>query len=142
MDENINIKQKLPPFVRHFKASIEQNAKKYALGDKKELNSKTCYYCDANHFNKLRWYIHPHTECRTRIHQEKQKERNIENNLGNANDDNQANDVNEVNNIDEFNEDEAGSNNLEAMLVTALNAADGNDTLCNILATSIQSIQE
>ena len=57
-----------PPFVRHYKASTEENSVLYKLGDTKEWKSNTYYFCDCPfHRNKLKWHTHKPEDCKTRI---------------------------------------------------------------------------
>jgi len=57
----------VPPFITHFQDSA---GVKHKLGDSKEFNSMTFYFCDCpDHYNCLKWHTHTHTheKYRTRI---------------------------------------------------------------------------
>lgn len=67
-DDSTSSPPKLPPFVRHFKTSADDKAKKYALGDTKTWNKLTWYFCDCpTHRNKIKWHTHKPEICRTRL---------------------------------------------------------------------------
>jgi hypothetical protein len=60
-------RQKLPPFAKHFSVSSAADATKYKVGDSKEWNQHTWYFCDCpNHRDKIKWHTHPASTCRTR----------------------------------------------------------------------------
>jgi len=59
--------RKLPPFVRHFKASTSPDAKPFVVGDSKIWDGKTWYFCDCpNHRDRIKWHTHTAESCRTR----------------------------------------------------------------------------
>jgi hypothetical protein len=61
------VEKKHPPFIKHFKLSSAPDAASYKVGDSKEWNSATWYFCDCpSHKDKIKWHTHPHTACRTR----------------------------------------------------------------------------
>ena len=58
---------KLPPFVKHFKASSDADAVPFKIGDSKTWNNELWYFCDCpNHRDKNKWHTHSPTECKTR----------------------------------------------------------------------------
>ena len=58
---------KPPPFLRHTKVSSAADAAPYKVGDTKDWNGATYYYCDATtHRNKIHWHTHPTADCRVR----------------------------------------------------------------------------
>ena len=59
-------KPKLPPFVRHFKASAADDSTKFKVGDTKVFEGATWYFCDARHRTNIRWHKFPASECRQR----------------------------------------------------------------------------
>jgi hypothetical protein len=66
-DDTTPRRQKLPPFAKHFAVSSAADAKKYKVGDSKEWNQHTWYFCDCpNHRDKVKWHTHPASTCRTR----------------------------------------------------------------------------
>jgi hypothetical protein len=59
--------KKLPPFVKHFKSGTGDNATAFKVGDKKEWNDTTWYFCDCpTHRDCHKWHTHTHDTCRTR----------------------------------------------------------------------------
>jgi hypothetical protein len=61
------VEKKHPPFVKHFKLSSAPDSVSYKVGDSKEWNGATWYFCDCpSHKDKIKWHTHPHTTCRTR----------------------------------------------------------------------------
>jgi hypothetical protein len=59
--------KKFPPFAKHFKSSSAADATVYKVGDSKEWNSLTWYYCDCPlHRDKFKWHTHTAETCRTR----------------------------------------------------------------------------
>jgi hypothetical protein len=58
---------KLPPFVRFFKAPIAEGGKKYTIGDVKQHGEKTWYYCGCpTHRDNIKWHTHAPSSCRVR----------------------------------------------------------------------------
>jgi len=58
---------KKPPFLRHFKHSTAPDAPLYQVGDSKEWDGVTYYFCDApTHRDKVRWHRHPPDNCNVR----------------------------------------------------------------------------
>ena len=58
---------KLPPWVRHFKKSTATDAEHYKVGDSKEFDGKTWYFCDCPlHKDRVRFHTHTAESCRTR----------------------------------------------------------------------------
>ena len=58
---------KKPPFVCYFKSSTSKGGAPYKIGDTKAWKGTIFHYCDCpNHRGKIKWYIHPPTERRTR----------------------------------------------------------------------------
>ena len=54
-----NGNEELPPFIKHT-VNIKDGVKtRYKVGDEKQWNGKTFYYCDCpKHKNSYRWHIH------------------------------------------------------------------------------------
>jgi hypothetical protein len=42
-------KRKMPPFVKHFKSSTSSDAPNYKVGDSKNWDNTTWYFCDCPH---------------------------------------------------------------------------------------------
>ena len=62
-----NSSRTLPPFAKFFKAPISDGSVEYKVGDTKDWNGTTWYYCDAPTYrDRIKWHTHPTTECRTR----------------------------------------------------------------------------
>lgn len=58
---------KKPPFLRHFKHTAASDAPLYKVGDTKEWDGKTYYFCDATtHRDKVRWHLHAPDKCKVR----------------------------------------------------------------------------
>jgi hypothetical protein len=58
---------KLPPFVRHFKASATAGGAKYVIGDTKTFEGTIWYFCGCpKHRDALKWHTHPVVDCRVR----------------------------------------------------------------------------
>lgn len=58
---------KKPPFLRHFKHTAASDAPLYKVGDTKEWDGKTYYFCDATtHRDKVRWHLHSPDKCKVR----------------------------------------------------------------------------
>jgi hypothetical protein len=57
-------KKKLPPFIRHWKASKELDSTKYKLGDTKFWSGETWHFCDCpNHQNQVKWHTYAPSAC-------------------------------------------------------------------------------
>jgi hypothetical protein len=57
-------KKKLPPFIRHWKASKEPDSTKYKLGDTKVWSGETWHFCDCpNHCNQVKWHTYAPSAC-------------------------------------------------------------------------------
>ena len=63
-------KGKRPKFL---KKSKDADGNPYKLGDTKEFNGTTYYFCDARHRFGLRWHTHKPEDCATRRFQKKPK---------------------------------------------------------------------
>ena len=62
-----NSSRTLPPFAKFFKAPISDGSVEYKVGDTKDWNGTTWYYCDApTRRDRIKWHTHPTTECCTR----------------------------------------------------------------------------
>ena len=60
-------KGKFPPFLHHFKASAANDAVVYKVGNTKEYDSATWYFCDCTtHRDRIKWHKLPATDCCTR----------------------------------------------------------------------------
>lgn len=63
-----NTTAKLPPFAKHFKSSTAANATPFKVGDSKEWNGQTWYFCDCpNHRDRVKWHTHTAATCRSRL---------------------------------------------------------------------------
>ena len=61
-------KSTLPPFVRHFKSADTPNATKFKVGDTKDFEGATWYFCGCpKHRDGLKWHTHTVETCRVRI---------------------------------------------------------------------------
>lgn len=60
-------KNKLPPFVKHYKSSNAADAQPYKVGDSKTWNNLTWYFCDCpNHRDRIKWHTHTADSCHSR----------------------------------------------------------------------------
>jgi hypothetical protein len=58
---------KLPPFVRHFKASTAAGGAKYVVGDTKTFDGVLYYFCGCpTHRDSIKWHTHAPDTCRVR----------------------------------------------------------------------------
>jgi hypothetical protein len=59
--------KKQPPFVKHFKSGTGDSATVFKVGDQKDWNDTTWYYCDCpTHRDRIKWHTHTAEKCRTR----------------------------------------------------------------------------
>jgi hypothetical protein len=59
--------KKVPPFVKHFKSGTSDDATAFKVGNKKEWNGASWYFCDCpTHKDRHKWHTHTHEQCRTR----------------------------------------------------------------------------
>ena len=69
-----NDSREVPPFLYHYKDGVTNV--KYKVGDTKDFNGQTFYFCDAPwHKNKIKWHTHPADLCRVRKNWLKKKEK-------------------------------------------------------------------
>ena len=140
-----------PPFINHYKSPSNQP---YKLGDTKDWNNNTFYYCDApTHKNRAKWHTHTAETCRTRLRWLENKDdksytngKNIYKNKFTANiaDKNVDTSVHD----DEVHEDTGETkvtsdnppvNNITALLASALNAAGDNQIVRDLIADAINA---
>jgi hypothetical protein len=122
---------KLPPFARHFKASVDDNSKKYKIGDTQTWDKLTWYFCDCpTHRNKIKWHTHTPEICRTRI---KWLENKGSAPIANIADDDAADDATSVA------DDAHAGQDITGLLAHAFNLAGGNDEVKDLIAEALNA---
>ena len=127
-------KTNTPPWITHF----EKNGVKYKVGDSKDFNGKTFYFCDAPiHRDKIKWHTHKHDVCRVRkIWIKKEAEGKSDNappaeaNITEAEEDtvSTVTPENSVNSAD-----------IHALLASAMNLVTDNDVVRDYIAEAINA---
>ena len=136
-DANSNKKPRYPPFCRHFKTSTDENATLYKVGDTKQWDGSTWYFCDCpNHKDKLRWHSHKPEVCRTRKRWLAEKDEAVANNA-------EAEEV-----ASTITQETAPSTvapndtkSLSAMLADALSVSGNHSVASELIAEALDSIE-
>ena len=144
-NDNGNPPVERPPFLTHFQDS---NKVKYKVGDSKEFNGKTFYFCDCPlHRNRLKWHTHTVDKCRTRIRWLKTKNGSDNDNTAHQRERDNANTANlgETDDlpvesiVDAESSPSLPTQDVQALLASALNICGDNDILRDQIATAINT---
>ena len=135
----------LPPFVRHYKSTVNGVDTKYKVGDTKVWKDVTYYYCDCpNHRNRIKWHKFKPEDCkvRTRWLENKKKKVKTEANEGIVND-NDADDEHDVKeDEDEPVSDFSSSSDPVVLLASALNLLSDNPIARDLVADALNAASD
>ena len=128
-----------PPFLTHFQSADKV---KYKLGDKKDHNGTTFFFCDCPlHKNKLKWHTHHPDKCRLRAKWMKTKSSSdvVDNdataNVGENADSTSVADTSESSSS----LNPSTSTDVQALLASAMNLVSDNDVLKDIISDALNA---
>ena len=136
---NKNATREKPDFIYHYKDGTTNQ--KYKVGDKKDFNGQTFYFCDAPwHKNKIKWHTHTADTCRVRKNWMKQKSKKDDDEKEKGKDDAEIN----LANSDDASESEtdlsSNSTDVTALLASAMNLVPDNVAVRDQIAEALNLI--
>ena len=133
-------KHEAPDFLYHYKdGTTNQN---YKVGDKKEFNGTTFYFCDAPwHKKKAKWHTHTAEKCRVRknwlkSNKGKDKDDDASQNRSNP----EANVADTDSSANDTPNDSTSFSDVTALLASAMNLVSDNDAVRDQIAEALNLI--
>jgi hypothetical protein len=126
-------KRKTPPFVKHFKSSTSSDAPNYKVGDSKNWDNTTWYFCDCpNHRDKIKWHTHAADTCRTRLRWLEGKPAAVAN-QGEV----QTNDASPA-----MTDNDSTATDISGLLASAMSLAGDNPVAMELIADALNAIHD
>ena len=134
--------RKLPPFAKFTKVNNTPDSPLFKVGDTKEWDNQTWYYCDCpNHRNNIHWHTHPTDTCRTRARWLKAQANNKSKvNANVAEESTEEEPQQEKDGQNDDNNTQTNESNVVGLLAAALSMVGDNKIAKDLIADALNAI--
>ena len=134
--------RKLPPFAKFTKVNNTPDSPLFKVGDTKEWDNQTWYYCDCpNHRNNIHWHTHPTDTCRTRARWLKAQANNKSKvNANVAEESTEEEPQQEKDGQNDDNNTQTNESNVVGLLAAALSMVGDNEIAKDLIADALNAI--